>query len=497
MSDIEQTGKNEKHKTETDQRLEKLNSIKAEGGVVFAGRYETTNILSDIPTLEDGTSGIKIAGRVVSMRTFGKLIFAHIFSAEGTSQVALQKNEIPESFDLFRAQIDVGDYIGVCGSVFTTKGGEKSVNVSEWTLLSKALRPLPDKFHGLADTEQRLRKRYLDLISSPEVMDRFKKRTLIIRTIRNFLDANRFMEIDTPILTNKASGAMATPFATHHNALDLDIFLRIAPETYLKRAVAGGFERVYEIARCFRNEGMDPSHLPDFTMLEFYASYWDYQDNMNFTEKFIKHILTEVFGSLEVTYAETKINFDGNWPRVSFRDLLLKDCGIDIDVDNTAEALLARIKEKNISLDAKVNISKLGFGNIIDLLYKKVSRPGIVAPLFVTGHPVDLSPLARRNEANPSRVDRFQLVVNGWEIVNAYSELVDPIDQAGRFDEQMKARAGGDAEAMETDSDFVVCMEHGMPPMSGFGMGIDRLTALLTDAASLREVVLFPLMRPE
>jgi lysyl-tRNA synthetase, class II len=489
--------KNEQHKSEVDIRREKLDLIRSKGIIPYAERFETNHRLSQIAALPDDTGNVRVAGRVVSIRSFGKLSFIRIFDCNGTAQASLQSNELGEQYELFKKIVDTGDYIGVEGTIFTTKTGEKTIRTSSWSFLSKALRPLPEKFHGLTDSELKLRRRYLDLISSPESMDRFKKRTKIIKTIRNFLDDNGFLEIDTPVLINKASGAMATPFATHHNALDLDIFMRIAPETYLKRAIAGGFDRVYEFARCFRNEGMDPSHLPDFTMLEYYSSYWNYEDNMDFTEKMLKHLLSEVIGSLEVTYDGKNISFDCSWPRISFRDLLLKDCGIDINSSSTKELLLAEIEKKGIRIESPKPIASYGYGTIIDLLYKKVSRPSIVSPVFVTKHPVDLSPLARRSDTEKDHVDRFQLVVNGWEIVNAYSELIDPIDQAQRFDEQLKARTDGDTEAMEVDYDFLACMEYGMPPMSGWGMGIDRLTALLTDAPTLRDVVLFPLMRPE
>jgi len=489
--------KNEPHKSEVEVRREKLDLIREKGIIPYAERFETSYRLSQVAALPDDTTGVRIAGRVISIRHFGKLTFIKLFDYSGTVQVALQKNELGEQHDLFRDIVDMGDYVGIEGTTFTSKTGEKTVNTLSWVFLSKALRPLPEKFHGLSDSETKLRKRYLDMITSPETMDRFKKRTKIIKTIRNFLDANDFVEIDTPVLTNKASGAMATPFATHHNALDIDIFLRIAPETYLKRAIAGGFDRVYEFARCFRNEGMDPSHLPDFTMLEYYASYWNYEDNMDFTEKMLKHLLVDLVGSLDITYDGKSISFDGNWPRISFRDLLEKDCGIDINIASTKELLLAEIDKKEIRIESPKPLAHLGYGTIIDLLYKKVSRPSIISPVFVTKHPVDLSPLARRSDTEKNHVDRFQLVVNGWEIVNAYSELIDPIDQAQRFAEQIKARSDGDTEAMEVDYDFLACMEYGMPPMSGWGMGIDRLTALLTDAPTLREVVLFPLMKPE
>ncbi len=327
-------------------------------------------------------------------------------------------------------------------------------------------------------------------------MERFRTRSGIIKNIRSYFEDNGFTEIDTPVLTNKASGAMAKPFVTHHNALDIDIFMRIAPETYLKRAIAGGFDRVYEFARCFRNEGLDPSHLPDFTLLEYYASYWNYEDNMDFTEKLIKHLLQSVKGLLSVTYCGKELSFDGNWPRITFRDLILRDCGIDIQSVSSAEELLSEIKDRGITLEASGRISECGLGTLFDLLYKKVSRPLITDPIFVTQHPVELSPLARRNDSDSGVTDRFQLVVNGWEIVNAYSELVDPREQEARFAEQIRAREAGDTEAMEIDNDFLTAMEYGMPPMSGAGIGIDRLAALLTDAETLRDVVLFPLMKP-
>ncbi|MCX7727539.1 MAG: lysine--tRNA ligase, partial [Chitinispirillaceae bacterium] len=294
-----------------------------------------------------------------------------------------------------------------------------------------------------------------------------------------------------------ACGALARPFITHHNALDIDIYLRIAPETYLKRAIAGGFDKVYEFARSFRNEGVDASHLPDFTLLEYYCAYWNYVDNMNFTEELFKHLLLTVNGSLKLSYEGKEISFEGSWPRITFRELILKDCGIDIDKYDNAKDLLKEIERKNITLETDINISKAGRGTIIDLLYKKVSRPKLVNPVFVTHHPIDLSPLARKNDENPLVVDRFQLVVNGWEVVNAYSELIDPLDQNERFKQQALARERGDTETMDIDNDFILCMEYGMPPISGWGMGIDRIVALLTDAHTLRDVVLFPLLRPE
>ncbi|MBD3314825.1 MAG: lysine--tRNA ligase [Chitinivibrionales bacterium] len=487
----------EERNEQMEVRRAKIETIREVGEAPYAERFERTHTLGDAAGLADGEEGVRVAGRVVAVRYFGKLAFGHLHDFSGGIQFSLQKKQLGERFAQFKKLVDVGDFVGIEGTIITTKTGEKTVDVKSWTFLSKALRPLPEKFHGLTDPELRLRRRYLDLIISPEVMERFKKRAAIIRAIRDILDSRGFMEIDTPVLTNKASGALARPFITHNNALDIDVYLRIAPETYLKRAVAGGYEKVYEFARSFRNEGVDASHLPDFTLLEYYVAYWNYEDNMNFTEELFKELLRRVNGSLDLTYQGTKISFEGEWPRVSFRDLILRDCGIDINEYDTKEGLWAAVSERGITLDDGIDVRKAGRGTLIDMLYKKVSRPKIVDPMFITRHPIDLSPLARRNDEDPMVVDRFQLVVNGWEIVNAYSELVDPVDQAERFREQAEARAKGDTEAMDVDNDFVLCMEYGMPPMSGWGMGIDRVVALLTDATTLRDVVLFPLLRPE
>jgi lysyl-tRNA synthetase, class II len=478
-------------------RVNKINAIRQSGANPFAERFDRTHRLHEALALADDTAKVSVAGRIVSLRFFGKLAFGHLYDLDGKLQFALQKNKLGARFADFQNQVDIGDFIGVAGTMITTKTGEKTIDVESFSFLSKTLRPLPEKFHGITDPELRLRKRYLDLIMTPESRDRFRKRTQVIKTIRNFLDDHGFLEIDTPVLSNKACGALARPFITHHNMLDIDVYLRISPETYLKRAIAGGFDRVYEFARSFRNEGVDASHLPDFTLLEYYCAYWNYIDNMNFTEELFKHLLQAVNGGLDLTYENTKIDFGGAWPRVSFRDLILGDCGIDIGAHATKESLMAEINTRGITFETDVDIKKAGRGTLIDILYKKVSRPKLVNPTFITHHPLDLSPLARKNDADPMVVDRFQLVVNGWEVVNAYSELVDPIDQAERFKVQADARAHGDTEAMEVDNDFVQCMEFGMPPISGWGMGIDRIVALLTNASTLRDVILFPLMRPE
>ena len=477
-------------------RIEKLNKIKDLGISPYLDRAVRTQTLFEASKLPEGTKNVQLSGRLMLKRVFGRLIFATIQDYSGRMQIALDKKNLdPEKFNFFSKLIDVGDFINARGEIFKTQKGEITLNTMDFSLLSKAIRPLPEKFHGITDLETRSRQRYLDLIMDNKTKERFKKRINIIKTMRNYLEDNNFLEVETPILQAKPSGAIAKPFKTHHNALDIDLFLRIAPETYLKRCIAGGLERVFEFARCFRNEGMDPSHLQEFTLLEFYASYWNYEDNMDFTEKFIKHVLQKVNGSLKIKYKDKQIDFSGDWPRYTFKELITEHTGIDIDKYPEKEDLVKIIKEKNITLE-EVDFKKIGRGNLIDHLYKKVARPKMINPQFLIHHPIDLSPLARKNDDNPLITDRFQLVVNTWEIVNAYSELVDPIDQRERLLKQAEDRKKGDDEAMIMEEDFILCMEYGMPPISGWGMGIDRFTALLTDEENLREVVLFPLMRP-
>ncbi len=480
-------------------RVKKLELLKSKDIIPYADKFERTHTCLEAAGLELGTK-VAVAGRVMLLRDMGKITFGHIKDYYGKVQFVLRSGDIaPDDYKAFSKTVDMGDFVGLEGEVGKTQKGEISVFVTKYTFLSKALRPMPEKWHGIKDQETKYRKRYLDLISNQETMDRFKFRSDFIWELRKFYNENGFVEVDTPVLCNAASGAMAKPFITHHNALDTDVFLRIAPEIYLKEAIVGGFDKVFEVARSFRNEGMDPSHLQDFTLLEHYASYWDYKDNMRFTEKMLTTVVKKLKGTLEVEIVnrdgEKKlVDLSPSWETITMRDLIKRDSGIDIDEFSTADALRAEIKKKGLTFD---DIDKLGRGNMIDNLYKKVSRVKIVNPTFVINHPLDLSPLARRNDANPMITDRFQLVVNGWEIVNAYSELVDPIDQAARFDSQQQLREGGDEEAMAKDNDYVEAMEYGMPPMSGWGMGIERIVALLTEQDNLRDVVLFPLMRPE
>lgn len=449
---------------------------------------------SDIPGVEDLkiTTDIHIAGRLLLFREHGKLCFGKLRDESGEIQICFQKDVLEDKFNFAKKFLDLGDYIAVSGCLFKTHKGETTLMVVDFSLASKALRPLPEKWHGVTDTELQYRKRYLQTTTDRSAFDRFRIRTLTIQAIRNFLNKHSFMEVTTPTLANTASGALATPFVTYHNASSSNYYLRIAPETNLKKAVACGFERVYEFATNFRNEGLDPSHLPEFTMLEFYASYWNYEDLMNFTEEMIGTVLKEIYGSTKITNKDQEIDFTPPYRRVSIRDLVLEDCGIDIYEHKDAKSLLKAINSKKIQLkDAET----LGLGNLIDTLYKKVSRPKIIQPIFLINHPKELSPLARQNDDNPLITDRFQLVVNTWEIINAYSELIDPIDQKERFMQQAEYKSQGDEEAMMLDYSFLEALEHGMPPMAGWGMGIERLLCLITDQENLRDVVLFPLTK--
>lgn len=482
-----------------DFRRDKVAELRNVGRNPYAPKFERTHELAKGPSLKEGEA-TKMAGRVMLFRDMGKLTFATLQDHTGRMQIALSKDEIgAEEYALAMKMIDLGDFVGVEGVRFTTKKGEPTIQVKQWHMLSKTLRPLPEKWHGLSDRETAYRQRYLDLTSNRETFDRMNFRSAFIRAMREFYWKHSFVEVDIPVLVNSASGALAAPFATHHNALDLDVYLRIALETHQKECLVGGFDRTFSVGPVFRNEGMDPSHLQEFTMCEHYAAYWDYEDNMRFTEEMLKDLLMKTRGTTKATIPgrdgkPVDVDFGGKWPVLSIREVIQRDCGIDFEQHKTANALRAAMKKAGIQLE--VDVSKLGRGNLIDQLYKKVSRPKIVAPTFITKHPIDLSPLARRNDENPDVVDRFQLVVGGWEIVNAYSELIDPIDQAGRFDEQAKAKSGGDSEAHDKDDEFVLALEHGCPPCSGWGMGIDRIVALLTCQENLRDVVLFPLMKP-
>ncbi|MDM8565399.1 lysine--tRNA ligase [Candidatus Halobeggiatoa sp. HSG11] len=477
----------------TEVRISKMQNLLDSGLNAYPDRYECTHTIGELKGLEEGITA-SMAGRVLSVRRFGKLMFVTIGNAINRGQISLKKNELEEDdFNLFMNSVDLGDFVGVYGQRYTTKKGEPTLGVKKWTFLSKSLRPLPDKYHGIKDSEARLKQRYLSTCTDSEVADIYIKRAKLKQVLRSFLEKHHFIEIDTPAIQIQKSGALARSFKTHHNALDIDAELRIAPETYLKRALVGGFERVYEIATCFRNEGMSLAHWPEFHMLEFYAAYWNFEDLINFTEIMLKHVIDTIVGNNKIIYQEQEIDFSGDWPRLSFRELLIEKADIDINAFPTIEGLRAEIINRNL-LDAKT-IANLGRGSLIDELYKKTARPSIINPTFLVGHPIELSPLARNNDNDASIVDRFQLVVNGWEVVNAYSELADPIEQRKRFEVQAAAVQSGDENALDIDEDFLLALEHGMPPAAGWGMGIERILALLTDSSNIKDTIMFPIHR--
>lgn len=458
----------------------------------LSSRFETTTFAADARELPDDVAA-RLAGRVVLWRQFGGLCFGHVLDGTGTVQFSIKRDELgDEAFDRWNKEIGVGDFIGLGGVMYTTRKGEKTLGATEIVILQRAQRQMPDKWAGISSPEVRYRKRYLDLLANPASRERFRTRFAIVARIRAFLEANRFVEVETPILQEAAAGAAARPFVTHHHALDQDFYLRISPETYLKRVVAGSFDRVFEIGRNFRNEGTDPSHLQEFTMLEWYAAYWDFRDNMDFIKELILTVLDEVLGSRVVEFQGVALDFDGEWPEIDFRDEVQRRTGIDLRVLRTLEELKAAVTELNLDIDVDGVHS---WASLVDSLYKRTVRPYLIQPCFVTNHPTELVPLARRNDDDPSQLDMFQVVVNEWEIVKAYSELVDPVDQLARLQEQVVMREAGDDETMMLEEDFIECMEYGMPPMSGLGLGIDRFVALLTDAPNLRDVVLFPAMR--
>lgn len=477
-------------------REEKVQKLKEYGVSVHPERFETTHSLNEAMKLDEGEQNVRVAGRVMSKRKMGKISFMDLRDIEGRIQLCIKKDEVGE--DLYKQiheTVDVGDFIGVCGDIFFTQTGEKTIRVKEYEFLGKSLRPLPEKFHGISNQEMLYRERHLDLIMNDETKKRFLLRSKFIKLMREFLWNKGFIEVETPILQNTASGATARPFITHHNTYDADVYLRISPELTLKKLIIGGFTNVFEIARDFRNEGISVNHLQDFTMIEGYSAYYNYEDNMKLLQEMVVFLISNLFdGSLEVEIGDTKIDFGGKWDVISFRDLLLKDCGIDIDKFPTAKELLDEIRKRGIVLEVE-NIENLGRGNLIDQLYKKVSRPNIIKPTYLIKHPIDLSPLARSNDENENLTDRFQLIVNGQEIINGYSELVDSVEQENRLLEQSKLKENGDEEAMSIDHEYIKAMEYGMPPISGWGLGIDRFLQFLTNSYNIRDVVLYPLLK--
>lgn len=477
---------------DSDIKRQAIQRMQNSGNIPYKSRFEVTHLAADAKALPDGAS-LAVAGRVVLWRPFGSLVFAHLQDRSGSIQFSLAKNQLgSEQLKSLSQQVSLGDFVGLRGTMWTTKTRERTVGVESLDVLSKAILPMPDKWAGISDTEVRYRKRYLDLRCNDESRQRFQTRSRIISFIRTFLEKNGFLEVETPILQAAACGASARPFITHHNALDRDFFLRISPETYLKRLVGGSLERVYELGKNFRNEGMDSSHLQEFTMLEWYAAYWDYRDNMRFVRELVQALCMEFRGTTKFDYQGMELDFGGDWRSADYRDLVRDATGIDLRAVKDLDALKGQIAARHLAVDMEGVVS---YGSLVDLLYKKTVRPSLVQPTFLLHHPTEVVPLARRSDDDGTRLDMFQVLVNSWEIVKAYSELIDPLEQRKRLEEQVRLRDAGDDESMMLEEDFLECMEYGMPPMSGLGLGIDRVIALLTNAPTLRDVVFFPQMR--
>lgn len=475
-------------------RRDKLRELQEAGADPFEQvRFDRTNFTTDIKDRFEEMEGqtVRLAGRMMSKRIMGKASFADLSDRYGRLQLYVTRDALGE--DVYKAfkKMDIGDLIGIAGEVFRTQKGEISVKVTELTLLSKNLIPLPEKWHGLKDTDMRYRQRYVDLIINPEVRDTFEKRSAIVREIRRFMDGRGFMEVETPCLNTIPGGAAARPFITHHNALDIDMYMRIATELHLKRLIVGGLEQVYEIGRIFRNEGMDTRHNPEFTTIELYQAYTDYQGMMDITEDMVVHVCEKVLGTTKVTYQGTELDFSKGWKRMTMADAVKEYSGLDFMAMSPEEALEA-VKARGLEIEK----NKDSWGDLLAQCYDEYVEENLIQPTFITDYPVEISPLAKRKASDPRLTERFECFVYGRELCNAFSELNDPIDQRQRFERQVALREAGDDEASMMDTDFVTALEYGMPPTGGMGMGIDRLVMFLTDSASIRDVLLFPTMKP-
>ncbi len=480
-------------------RREKMNKLRESGMDPFGTRFERTHTSQELfdqyneiekEELDGQEIPVSLAGRIMTKRGKGKAGFAHVQDLTGQIQLYVRKDAIGEdAYDIFNTA-DIGDLVGVQGVLFKTKVGELSIKVQEFTLLTKALRPLPDKYHGLKDVEQRYRQRYLDLITNPESKQTFILRSKIIQSMRRYLDNNGYLEVETPMMHSIAGGASARPFITHHNALDMTLYMRIAIELHLKRLIVGGLEKVYEIGRVFRNEGVSTRHNPEFTMIELYEAYADYKDIMSLTENLIAHIAQEVLGTTKVQYGDQEIDLSPEWTRLHMVDAIKEYTGVDFWKETSVEEARALAKEHNVEINEHMQ-----YGHIVNEFFEQKVEEKLIQPTFIYGHPVEISPLAKKNAEDPRFTDRFELFIVAREHANAFTELNDPIDQRERFEAQLKEKEQGNDEAHEMDDDFIEALEYGMPPTGGLGIGIDRLVMLLTNSPSIRDVLLFPQMR--
>ena len=483
------------------QRRAKVENYQADGINPFANDFVVTHTaqqildahaVDDKQTLEETELTYRIGGRIMARRDFGKAAFLQLQDGSGRLQIYVARNQVGEAaFEQFK-KFDIGDIVGVSGAPFRTKTDELSVRAAEIRLLTKSLLPLPEKWHGLTDVETRYRQRYLDLIVNPDVRKVFRQRSQIVSLIREYMLADDYLEVETPMMHQVAGGATAKPFVTHHNSLKMDMFLRIAPELYLKRLVVGGFDRVFEINRNFRNEGISIQHNPEFTMMEFYRAYATYDDMMNFTEELICHIAKVVCGGLVIPYGEKDVDLTPPWDRLTLKESIVKYGSIEMAALENRDQSFAYAKSLGLELD-----DRIGHGKLLAEIFDEVVEPKLWQPTFITEYPTEISPLSRKNDLNPDIVDRFELFIVGRELANAFSELNNPIDQKERFLQQLEEKAAGDEEAHGMDEDYIRALEYGLPPTAGEGIGIDRLVMLLTNSASIRDVILFPQLRPE
>jgi len=478
-----------------EERLKKLKNLLAAEIEIYPARTARNFICQQVKDNFEALKETKIilVGRIRLIRGHGKATFVVLEDFSGRMQLYFRQDNLGEkNYRLFTENLDIGDFLETEGTLFLTHMGEKTLKVERWRILTKSLLPLPEKWHGLVDVEMRFRQRYLDLVSNKDVKDIFLKRSLIIKSLREFFDQHDFIEMETPILQSIPRGVNARTFVTHNNALDIDLYLRIAPELYLKRLLVAGFERVYEIARCFRNEGIDWAHNPEFTQVEFYEAYKDYNDFMKLTEELMIFLFEKLKMDFLINYQGKKINFTPPYPRLSFREALIQYANFDLEKEKTEKGLKKRAKEMGLEIS-----DKLDYGKILDEIFKEKVRSKIINPCFIVDYPIEISPLAKKTSNNPNYVERFQLIVAGLEICNSFSELNDSLDQRERFEEQQKLLERGDEEAQRLDEDFLTALEYGMPPAVGEGIGIDRLTAILCDVHNIKEVILFPTMRPK